>query len=152
MSKQCARVLAVEVKLLTADQLSRNNNDFVAIIVWCLSKVVIQCSNQIFYYTSYTTPKRVTSWRGQSPRHCVQPAHLFLEKILQRWRAVYNTVCDLTGLDLKFWPPAAETNWPIAKLYWLCFIAPKSLKHKASTLVKLKLSPTFCLSISRTRP
>ena len=41
----------------------------------------------------------------------------FFEKISQRWPAVYNTVSDLTGPGFEFWPPAAETNWPIAKLY-----------------------------------
>ena len=36
--------------------------------------------NQIFYYTRCITPKRVTSWRGPSPRHCAWATHLPLKK------------------------------------------------------------------------
>ena len=33
-----------------------------------------------------------------------------LEEMSQRWRAVFNTVSDLTGQDLNFRPPAPATN------------------------------------------
>ena len=37
-------------------------------------------SNQIFHYTRCNTLKRVTSWRGPSPRYCARPAHFLLKK------------------------------------------------------------------------
>ena len=49
--------------------------------------------HQIFHYTRCITPKRLTSWRGSSSRHCASP----LVETLLRWRAVGNTVSDLTG-------------------------------------------------------
>ena len=45
------------------------------------------------------------------------------EEMLQRWRAVGNTVPDLTGRDLNLKPPAPETNallstnWPVTKSF-----------------------------------
>ena len=46
--------------------------------------------------TRCNTPKRVTSWRDRSPRHCARVTQLF-EETPQRWRAVGNIVSDLTG-------------------------------------------------------
>ena len=37
-------------------------------------------SNQIFHYTRWITPKRVTSWRGPSPRHCARATQLLSKK------------------------------------------------------------------------
>ena len=37
-------------------------------------------SNQIFHYTRCTTPKRVTSLRGPSPRHCARATQLLSKK------------------------------------------------------------------------
>ena len=37
-------------------------------------------SNQIFHYTRCNTPKRVTSWRGPSPRHCARATQLHSKK------------------------------------------------------------------------
>ena len=39
-----------------------------------------QSINQIFHYTCCITPKRVTSLRGPSPRHCARATQLFLKK------------------------------------------------------------------------
>ena len=36
--------------------------------------------NQIFQYTPCNTPKRVTSLRGPSPRHCARAAQLLSKK------------------------------------------------------------------------
>ena len=75
-------------------------------------------SNQIFRYSRSIAPKRVMSWRGNTAS---------FEKMWLRWRAVGNTVSDLTGLrfephctfsliahctlaDLNLGPPAPETN------------------------------------------
>ena len=58
-----------------------------------------QKSNQIFHYTRCNTPKRVTSWRGPSPPHCARATQLL--SMSQRWRAVGNTVSDLTGPRFK---------------------------------------------------
>ena len=37
-------------------------------------------SNQIFQHTGSITPKRVTSWRGPSPRYCAWIAQLLTKK------------------------------------------------------------------------
>ena len=39
----------------------------------------------------------MTCLRGPSPRHCAQATQVPFEEILQRWRAVVNTVSNLTG-------------------------------------------------------
>ena len=57
--------------------------------------------NQIFHYTRCNTPKRVTSWRGPSPRHCARATQLLFEEMWQRWRAFGSTVSDLTGSKFK---------------------------------------------------
>ena len=59
----------------------------------------------MFHYTRWVTPKRVTSWRGPSLRHWPgqhssirSPGNTApFEEMSQRWRAVGNTVSDLTG-------------------------------------------------------
>ena len=51
----------------------------------------------MFHYTRCNTPKRVTSWRGPSPRHLRPGNTAPFEEMSQRWRAVGNTVSDLTG-------------------------------------------------------
>ena len=52
---------------------------------------------QIFHYTGCITPKCVTSMQGPSPRHCAQATQLrSFEEKLQQWRAVGDTVFDLT--------------------------------------------------------
>ena len=58
-----------------------------------------QNSNQIkIQITPWITPKRVTSWRGPSPRHCARATQLrTFEEMSHRWRVVGNTVSDLTG-------------------------------------------------------
>ena len=38
--------------------------------------------NQIFHYTRCTLPKRVTSWRGPSQRHCTLVTPFLLRKCL----------------------------------------------------------------------
>ena len=35
---------------------------------------------KIFHYTRCITPKRVTSWRGPSPRHCARATQLLSKK------------------------------------------------------------------------
>ena len=42
------------------------------------------------------TPKRALSLRAPSPRHCARETQLF-EEMPQRWRAVINSVSDLTS-------------------------------------------------------
>ena len=54
-------------------------------------------SNQIFHYTRCNTPKRVTSLRSPSPRHCSRATQLLSKKMSQRWQTVGSTVSDLTG-------------------------------------------------------
>ena len=53
-------------------------------------------SNQIFHYAYCITPKRVPSLRGSSLS--LRPGYTVpFEEMLQRWRAVGNTLSDLTG-------------------------------------------------------
>ena len=63
----------------------------------CLGFAPNQIKIKIFHYTRCKTPERVTSWRGPSPRHCARATQLLSKKMSQRWRAVGNTVSDLTG-------------------------------------------------------
>ena len=52
--------------------------------------------NQIFCYTQCITPKRATSLEDQVASF--RPGHAaYFKEILQRWRAIGNTVSDLTG-------------------------------------------------------
>ena len=54
-------------------------------------------SNQIFHYTRRNTPKRVTSWRDHLRVPALTGNTAPFEESLQRWRAISNTVQDLTG-------------------------------------------------------
>ena len=58
-------------------------------------------------------PKRVTCLRGPSPRHCARATLPVSKKMSQRWRAVGNTVSDLTG-------PRFEPQLPTNCLVIIC--------------------------------
>ena len=54
-------------------------------MIKCLSQVnylakPLMASNQMFRYTRCNTPKRVTSWRGPSSRHCSRATQLLSKK------------------------------------------------------------------------
>ena len=86
--------------------------------------------NQIFHYTRCNTPKRVTSLRGPSPRHCARVTQFIsaslrpgntvsFEEMLQRWRAVKHCVrfgrpeiCN-SDLPLRRRMRYRSTNWPV---------------------------------------
>ena len=53
--------------------------------------------DQIFYYARCITPKRVTSLRGPSGVIAPVGNTTLFEEMWQRWRALGNTVSDLTG-------------------------------------------------------
>ena len=61
-------------------------------------KAIIFCkkSNQTFHYTRWITPKRVTNWRGPSPRHCARATQLLSEKYRSDGEPL-ATLSDLTG-------------------------------------------------------
>ena len=63
--------------------------------------------DEIFHYTRCDTPKRVTSWQGQSPRHCAGNTAPF-EEMSQRWRVVGNTVSNFT--DPRFEPQTSRSK------------------------------------------
>ena len=66
--------------------------------------------NQIFYYTRCSTPKRVTSWRGPSPRHCARATQLLSKKCCSGGGPL-ATLCPIwPARDLNLWPPAPEPN------------------------------------------
>ena len=54
--------------------------------------------SQIFHYSYYITPKRVTSWRETSLRYCACGQHSSFQKMSQQQRAVGNTASELTGV------------------------------------------------------
>ena len=70
-------------------------------------------NNQIksnFYYTRCNTPKRVTSWRGPSSRHCTRAAQLLLKKC-RRGREPLATLCPTwPAQDLNLRSPASKTK------------------------------------------
>ena len=67
--------------------------------------------NQILIHNRCVTPKRVTSLRGPSPRHCARAARLRpFEETSQRWKAVGNTDFDFITPRLEPQIPASETN------------------------------------------
>ena len=53
--------------------------------------------NQIFHYTRCNTPKRVTSWRGPSPRHCAWVTQLLSKKCRSGGEPLATLVSNLTG-------------------------------------------------------
>ena len=66
--------------------------------------------NQIFHYTRCNTPKRVTSWRGPSPRHCSWATQLLSKKRRSGGNPL-TTRCPISpARDLNLRPPAPETN------------------------------------------
>ena len=57
-------------------------------------------SNQIFHYTRWITPKRVTSLRGPSPHHCAQATQLLSKKCRSGGEPL-ATLSNLTGPRFK---------------------------------------------------
>ena len=57
----------------------------------------IPVSNQIFHYTRCIAPKRVTEFAGPISVALRSEDTAPFKEMLQRWRAVGNTVSDLTG-------------------------------------------------------
>ena len=58
-------------------------------------------SSQVFQSTHCITLKRLTSWRGPSPRPLRPGNTASFKEMLQRCRAVGNTVSDLTCLRFQ---------------------------------------------------
>ena len=61
---------------------------------------------QMFHYTRFITPKRVTSLRGSSPRHCAWATQLFSKKcrsgVESHWQLCLRfDHYDLTGLRFE---------------------------------------------------
>ena len=68
-------------------------------------------SKQIKIKSSLYQPKRVTSWRSRSQRHCARATQAVpFKKMSLWWRVVGNTVSDLTDRDLNLRPLAPETK------------------------------------------
>ena len=67
-------------------------------------------SNQIFHYTCCIAPKRVTSLRGPSSRHCARAKQLFSKKCRNSGGPL-ATMCPMCpARDLNLRPTAPETN------------------------------------------
>ena len=74
------------------------------------SRAITLYNNQIFHYTRWITPKRVTSWRGPSPRHWSQATQL-LSKKCRNGGEPLATLCPIwPARDLNLRLPAPETN------------------------------------------
>ena len=76
-------------------------------------------SNQIFHYTRCSMPKRVTSLRGPSPRHCARATQLLSKKCCSSGEPL-ATLCSIwPAQDLNLGPPVQRwtryrsTNWPV---------------------------------------
>ena len=67
-------------------------------------------SNQILHYTHCNTPKRITSWRGPSPRHCARATQLLSKKCHSGGEPLATLCPTWTAQDLNLRPPAPETN------------------------------------------
>ena len=63
---------------------------------------------QIFYYIRSTKPKRVTSFRGNFRVAGPTGNTALFEVMSQRWRAIDNTVSDLTGV--RFEPQTSHSR------------------------------------------
>ena len=74
---------------------------------FCLLK-----SNEIksFIYTRCSTPKRVTSLRGPSPRHCARATQLLSKKCCSGGEPLAALCLIWPARDLNLKPPAPETN------------------------------------------
>ena len=57
--------------------------------------------NQIIHYTCCNTPKRVTSRRGASPRHCARATQLLSTTCRSSGEPLATLVSDLTGLRFE---------------------------------------------------
>ena len=59
----------------------------------------IGCTNQMFHYTRYITPKRVTSLRGWFISASFRPGNTITlsEEIIQQWRAVAYAEFSIDG-------------------------------------------------------
>ena len=67
-------------------------------------------SNQIFHFTRRNTPRRVTSWRGPSPRHCARATPLLSKKCYSGGEPLV-TLCSIwPARDLNLRPSTPETN------------------------------------------
>ena len=71
----------------------------------------------MFYYARCITPKRVTSRRGQSPRHRARPTHL--RRKCYSGSEPLATLCPIRpARDLNLTPPAPKTNaLPLVQRY-----------------------------------
>ena len=66
---------------------------------------------QIFHYTSCTTPKRVTSLHGPSPRHCARATLILSKKCRSGGEPLATLMCFISSArDSNVRPPAPETN------------------------------------------
>ena len=55
-------------------------------------------------------PKRVTSWRRPSPRHCARAAQLLWKKCDSGGKPLATLCLISPARDLNLGPPAPETN------------------------------------------
>ena len=67
-------------------------------------------SNQIFHYIRCYKPKRVTSLRGQSPRHCALVKRLLSKKCRCGGETLATPWSIWPARDLNCRSPASETN------------------------------------------
>ena len=100
----------------------------------------------MFQYTRSNMPKRVTSWRDSCPASLRPRNTVRFEEMSLRWRAVGNTVLDLTGRNFNLRPPASQANvLPLNQL--ACILYNKENK----TIPVLNTKWWFSVGHSKTR-
>ena len=74
------------------------------------SLLIIKSLSSLFHYTRCNTPKRVTSWRGPSPRHCARATQLLSKKCRSGGEPLATLCPILPARDLNLRPHDPETN------------------------------------------
>ena len=100
------------------------------------SECCVHCTTNLLYYTRCITPKRVTSLRSPSSRHCARATQLHSKKCCSGGKSL------ATAQDLNLGPPAPETN--VLPLDWKFFSTP-TIKIMLILLGKAPQSIAVCL-------
>ena len=98
------------VKILDWNSFKDITKKYVITTNWITSKLLYCISNQIFHYTRYITPKRVTSLRGPYPRHCARVTQLLSKKCRSGGELLVTLYPIWPAWDLNLRPPDPETN------------------------------------------
>ena len=100
-----AQMKAIDLELIEEESRQNENSRFLSGITRSSNQI-----NQIFHFTRWITPKRVTRWRGPSLRRCARATQLLSKKSRSGGEPL-ATLCPIwLAWDLNLRPPAPETN------------------------------------------